>query len=165
MMVPTEKVAIYGYVEYEETGYERALYDIAAMFTLLKDGVVVENAIESVSFNEDKDVITELAVELAVELEAGHEYVLQFDNGAEGLDNRSSEVDIVMDDEGPVITVLLTEELTFVAGTASERQLLAEHPRHRRSRRKRLRPDLCEAHRRHRQHEQGRRLSDYRHRL
>ncbi len=118
LMVETEKVAIYDYVEYEETSYERALYDVAAMFTLLKDGVAVENAIKSVSFNEDKDVITELAVELNVELESGHEYVLQFDNGAEGLDNRAAEVDVVTDAEGPVITVLLTEELTFVAGTA-----------------------------------------------
>lgn len=118
LMVPTERVAIYDYVEYEETSYERAFFDIAGMFTLLMDGVVVEDAILNVNFNEDKDVITELAVELAIELEAGHEYVLQFDNGGEGLDERAAEVDIVMDDEGPVITVLLTEQLTFVAGTA-----------------------------------------------
>ncbi|MFA5007056.1 MAG: pullulanase-associated domain-containing protein [Candidatus Izemoplasmatales bacterium] len=118
LMVPTDKVPVYGYVDYERTTYEKAYYDLAAMFTLLKDDVAVEDAIDSVSFSHDLLAISELAIEFAIEFEAGHEYKLVFDNGAEGLDNRSAEIVIVTDEAGPVITILTSEaDLTFVAGT------------------------------------------------
>gem|GEM_PF-1087421 len=119
LMLPVMKGdAIYDYVEYEEITYERTNLDIAAMFTLMKDGVAVADAIESAEFKLDADAINELVLQLAVELEAGHEYTLLFDNGIVGLDNRSSEIELNLDEEGPVITILLDTELTFEAGTA-----------------------------------------------
>jgi hypothetical protein len=119
LMVPTEKVPVYDYVDYEVVSYERSLLDVASMFVLLEDGVEVEGAIGSVSFKEDVDVITELVIELAstYTLDNTKTYTLAFDNGAEGLDNRSAEIDLNLDDEVPVITVLMTQQLTFVAGT------------------------------------------------
>ena len=69
LMVPTEKVAIYDYVEYEELTYPRVPIDLAPYFVLTKNGTVVADPFESIDYDVEKDILPELVLVLKADLD------------------------------------------------------------------------------------------------
>ena len=116
MMVPTEKVAIYDYVEYEELTYPRVPIDLAPYFVLTKNGTVVTDPFESIDYDVEKDILTELVLVLKADLDNTATYELTFDNGKEGLDAQQAELGIDMDKVAPVITFIDDDTVTITAG-------------------------------------------------
>ncbi|PKL01167.1 MAG: hypothetical protein CVV56_02680 [Tenericutes bacterium HGW-Tenericutes-1] len=116
LMVPTEKVAIYDYVEYEELTYPRELIDLAPNFVLTKNGTVVADPFESIDYDNEKDSLTELVLVLNADLDNTATYVLTYDNGKEGLDAQQADLTINMDTTAPVITFIDDDTVTIVAG-------------------------------------------------
>lgn len=116
MMVPTDKVPIYDYVEYEELKYPRVLIELLPYFTLTKNGTVVADAIESIDYDDQKDVLTELVLVLKADLDNTATYVLTYDNGKTGLEAQAHELNIDMDKNAPVITFIDSDTVTIVAG-------------------------------------------------
>lgn len=116
LMVPTEKVAIYDYVEYEELTYPRELIDLAPNFVLTKNGTVVADPFESIDYDNEKDSLTELVLVLKADLDNTATYVLTYDNGKEGLDAQQADLTINMDTTAPVITFIDDDTVTIVAG-------------------------------------------------
>lgn len=116
LMVETEKVAIYDYVDYEQTEFPRVEIDFEGKFVLLKDGVDISDKILSIDYNMEKDVVTEFVLQLSEDLDNTAEYVLQFNNGKEGIDLQEAEIEIDMDTTAPVFTFISAQQVTIVAG-------------------------------------------------
>ncbi len=108
---------IWGYVEYEREEYPRVEIDLTPFFSLWNGDTEVEDAIEELNYNVEDDVITELVVVLAIDLEAGNTYTLKFDNGEEDpLKQQVAEIVVDIDDEAPVITFISDDTVTITQG-------------------------------------------------
>lgn len=116
MLVETEKVPIYDYVDYELIEYPRVEVSFAGKFTLLKNGVDVTNTIISIDFNTEKDVVTEFVLQLSTALDNTATYVLRFNNGKEGIDLQEAEIELDMDKTKPVFTFISAQQVSIVAG-------------------------------------------------
>jgi len=118
--------AIWGYVDYEKEEYPRVEIDLTPFFSLWDGETELTGAIEELNYNVEDDAITELVVVLAEghELEAGHEYILKFDNGEEDLlKQQVAEIDVDIDDEAPVITFISDQEVSIIAGEGWDSEL------------------------------------------
>ncbi|MBN2876741.1 MAG: hypothetical protein JXL85_03710 [Bacilli bacterium] len=110
---------IYDYVEKEKEEYPRVAIDLTPFFTLWDGEDEIEGAIKELNYNVEDDTITELVVVLNVgyELEAGHDYMLKFDNGEEDAEKlQAAEVEVNIDETAPVITFISDQEVTITAG-------------------------------------------------
>ncbi len=108
---------IWDYVTYEEEQYPRELIDLLSFFSLWDGETVLTDAIKELNYDTEDDVLNELVVVLDIELEAGHDYVLKFDNGeTDPADQQIAEIEVDIDDEAPEITFITAESVTITAG-------------------------------------------------
>ncbi len=117
---------IWDYVTYYEDSYPRVEIDLTPFFSLWDGDTELTDAIEELNYNVEDDAITELVVVLAdgQELEAGHEYVLKYNNGEEDpLKEQVAEIAVAIDEEAPVITFISDQEVTITAGEGWDSEL------------------------------------------
>ncbi len=110
---------IYGYVTYEKEEYPRVAIDLLPFFSLWDGTTELTGAIQELNYNLEDDAITELVVVLAEghELEAGHDYILKFDNGeTEPGAQQAAEIEVNIDDEAPTIIFITDDTVEIVAG-------------------------------------------------